>query len=119
MTFLEKYYEDHPGGQSWVAKCPSEFGYEKEINYDDCPFEGCEECWNRQLPKCYTWIASYTVRLVNGDKEDRVLTDIHAADIRMALASAQTRIGRMPKEDPEIEAAFVYDIGIVDEDYDF
>ncbi len=132
MTFLEKYYEDHPERraadqgeewhlQSWDKFCPYKLGYEsqKQSAYICDRVRDCEECWNRQMPKVYGWIAHYTVRSINGQKEDRELTDIRAADIRTALASAQIKVDRMPKEDPEIEAAFVYDIGIVDEDYDF
>ena len=132
MTFLERYYEDHPECrekdqgeewdlQSWGKFCPYQLDYESQKQSARiCDRVGsCEECWNRQIPKAYGWIAHYTVRSINGQKEDRELTNIHAANIYMALESAQIKVERMPKEDPEIEAAFVYDIGIVDKDYEF
>ena len=132
MTILERYYEDHPERrvedqgealrlQSFWKFCPHQLGYESQEQsaYVCDRMRSCEECWNRQIPKAYDWIAHYTVRSINGQKEDRELTDIRAADIRTALASAQIKVGRMPKEDPEIEAAFIRSITIADDDFDF
>ena len=131
MTFLEKYYEDYPEMfkedkekptciQSWTSKCPSDLGYEGKSSCgsvaDD---ESCAECWGRQMPRCYQWVAQYTVRLVNGDMEDRTLEGIHAQNIAMALASAQLAAKRLVKTDLEVEAVFINDVGIIDEEYEF
>lgn len=76
------------------------------------------------MAKTYNWIADYSVRLINGKQEDRRLgiggtERIEATNIREALAIAQKRVEAMPKEDPEIEATFLWDIGVIESDYEF
>lgn len=131
MTFLEKFYEDHPEdrledmgkpwhSQSWGDRCPSDLGYEKESSCSRVgEGESCAECWGRQTGRCYQWVVQYTVRLINGQTEDRELKGIHAQNIAMALASAQLAAKRLVKTDLEVEAVFIYDVGIIDEEYEF
>lgn len=72
------------------------------------------------MARAYHWMADYSVRLINGEQEDRRMggpgSEIEAPNIQEALAIAQARAEAMPKEDPEIEAAFVWDIGIIEAD---
>lgn len=63
MTFVEKYYEERPEllqaekakawiEQSWVKRCPYNYGYEKNSTCPGVSIEtDCLECWNREMPE--------------------------------------------------------------------
>ena len=55
MTYKEKLMLEHPEEVSESAEggcygCPDSYGYE---DYSDCDGveDGCEECWNREIPE--------------------------------------------------------------------
>ena len=55
MTFKEKWEMEHPGRvlNTYMEKCPSEFGYETGADDGGCNNRGitCAACWNREIPE--------------------------------------------------------------------